>query len=633
VAGRRPGRAPGDARQGIATGGRRAYAIGPVIDGYSVQEAASVLGVPEGRVWELLARGVLSGTPEGDSMRVFLKAQPGPIATAGAGSHPEPPRTNGNGGSHGPNVEASAFRELLTEFRNLTERYGQALLALGEARGEVAGLRSRVDLLEARLDLRLPPARDEAPIAWEAAPPAPLAEVAARGAVSAPPVESPAPRTRRPRKARSSRAAVAGFAEALARAQDPAVAEVGAAPDAFVAVPEPLAADTSPPPDEAPAPVEGPQQSFEVAAPSAAPAVQAEAQATEDTPPESTYRAEVVEPDWFADGDFAWLDVAELEARITPAVAEAEAEPVAEAEAEAAAAVEDGPPLGTANGESSVEAVLPAVEAETTVAAPSAPAPEAEAAPEAPATSAINPEPEPGPTGPSTLEAVAMDAEPRPDAGPEPWSPAPEVEAPPVQPVAGEEELMWLGARHESATTGQFEMEAAAPRRRPAPVAAPEGLDHERTDARSAAKRSAVEPRPLALSEDELARLARDEGWDATEVAAIRAMIGSSPAQSIELPGAEELDVAMAAFDVAPIRPQADPSREWAKAAREREEPVVYEEWAYESEPSPPPATSQPLNLFQQPAARRPTSDPGWLRSRRGPAATAYRRLRRLFPG
>jgi hypothetical protein len=26
-------------------------------------------------------------------------------------------------------------------------------------------------------------------------------------------------------------------------------------------------------------------------------------------------------------------------------------------------------------------------------------------------------------------------------------------------------------------------------------------------------------------------------------------------------------------------------------------------------------------------------SDPQWLRGRRGPAATAYRRLRRLFPG
>ena len=63
----------------------------------------------------------------------------------------------GNGGEHrDPGFEASPFRELLTEFRNLTERYGQALLALGEARGEVAALRTRVELLEARVDLRLP---------------------------------------------------------------------------------------------------------------------------------------------------------------------------------------------------------------------------------------------------------------------------------------------------------------------------------------------------------------------------------------------------------------------------------------------------------------------------------------------
>jgi hypothetical protein len=64
--------------------------------------------------------------------------------------------------------DASPFRELLTEFRNLTERYGQALLALGEARGEVAGLRTRVELLEARLDLRLP-----GPPAWTPEEPAP----------------------------------------------------------------------------------------------------------------------------------------------------------------------------------------------------------------------------------------------------------------------------------------------------------------------------------------------------------------------------------------------------------------------------------------------------------------------------
>jgi hypothetical protein len=132
--------------------------------GYSVKEAASVLGVSKRRVWELLARGVLAGTPQGPSgMRVYLQGEaqapvqaPGPPRATPAEVR-EPSNGNGNGG-HGASLESSPFRELLTEFRNLTERYGQALLALGEARGEVAALRSRVELLEARIDLRLPSA-------------------------------------------------------------------------------------------------------------------------------------------------------------------------------------------------------------------------------------------------------------------------------------------------------------------------------------------------------------------------------------------------------------------------------------------------------------------------------------------
>ena len=51
------------------------------MEGYSVTEAASVLGVPTERVWELLARGVLSGVPDGETgMRVFLQPRPAPIA-------------------------------------------------------------------------------------------------------------------------------------------------------------------------------------------------------------------------------------------------------------------------------------------------------------------------------------------------------------------------------------------------------------------------------------------------------------------------------------------------------------------------------------------------------------------------
>ncbi len=117
--------------------------------GHSVTEAASVLGVPTERVWELLARGVLSGVPDGESgMRVFLQPRPAPSPLD------QSPKSNDN--ARETDAEASPFRALLTEFRSLTERYGQALLALGEARGEVASLRSRVDLLEARMDLRLP---------------------------------------------------------------------------------------------------------------------------------------------------------------------------------------------------------------------------------------------------------------------------------------------------------------------------------------------------------------------------------------------------------------------------------------------------------------------------------------------
>src|SRR5918992_2517069 len=144
-----------------------------MMNGFSVTEAASVLGVPTERVWELLARGVLVGEPEGETgMRVFLQPRPAPApVTAIPADDPSAGRSNG------PERELSPFRELLTEFRSLTERYGQALLALGEARGEVAGLRSRVDMLEARVDLRLPSSSTPSTSSWSTAWPIPTERV------------------------------------------------------------------------------------------------------------------------------------------------------------------------------------------------------------------------------------------------------------------------------------------------------------------------------------------------------------------------------------------------------------------------------------------------------------------------
>ena len=132
--------------------------------------------------------------------------------------------------SNGPERELSPFRELLTEFRNLTERYGQALLALGESRGEVASLRSRVDLLEARIDLRLPMGAPAAP--WPTQP-QPVAE---------PPGEQEDEEAHR-RRRRGARKATESFAEALARAEDPSPADLPGGTDAGAAFASEAAAE------------------------------------------------------------------------------------------------------------------------------------------------------------------------------------------------------------------------------------------------------------------------------------------------------------------------------------------------------------------------------------------------------
>jgi hypothetical protein len=758
------------------------------MDGYSVKDAALLLGVKERRVWELIARGVLSSTQEGpEGVRVFLQPRPSRAAPDPQSREPRiyraddpepPPRQNGNGGSH----EMSPFRELLTEFRNLTERYGQALLALGEARGEVSALRSRVELLEARMDLRLPSARPASTVAWEipaytatepepepepqapaieAEPRAPLdpdaipaeaaveepevgpiradsapepviegAEPAAAEPIDTSPREAPSAARRRRaetrrKKIKGGRSALVGIAEALARAEDPTLAELPGAQEAAEALaalqhevqaseeapqqpePEPDAGEAgdaatameAPVPSEvlSEEPLEEPELfatvsmpavsvpaagliadtedelasdegestlsdvveiSFaaadvaaedeaqplpEVAEPAVTEAAQAVAEGTHElvAAPGSPYSTDVVEPDWFADGDFTWLEAAQAEAEqaVEPdATTGGEAEaPVAGTEQHHEEAVETHPEAAAADFEPSAGDELRAEE-EARAAIQDAfeePMPPAEAAPfdtgagmsapepmtEEPAAEAIAeafdqaPMEEPAvaeparaaepPSGfePHSVQPVAEPAadeaaglepiaealpaeEPAKEAVQEAFSESPaETEtAPPVaepaappaedQPRAqsGEEELMWLGDEFEQAN-----LEVATQGWRSAGIATP-----------------TVEPPALELSDAELSRLAHDEGWDTSEVEAIRRLLGR-PAEGVELTMAPQF----------------------------RDEPLGGTASAEPSAAAPNPARHSMSAM----------SDPRWLKGRRGPAATAYRRLRRLFPG
>jgi hypothetical protein len=582
------------------------------MDGYSIQEAASVLGVAEGRVWELLARGVLFGTPEGDSMRVFLKAQPGPIASAG--TRDEAPRTNGNGGSHGSAGEASAFRELLTEFRNLTERYGQALLALGEARGEVAGLRSRVDQLEARFDLRLPPPLEAAPVAWESTSGPDAAPEAPSPATRAPRrPRTPVQRPPRPRRAPSARETVAGFADALARAQDPNAADLGGADQTEAAAPDEPRDQTESPVTAAPEVVDAAPEAVEAPEPAEQEPIAASDLAVEapeaDQPvaePEApTYSAVVVEPDWFADGDFAWLDAAELETSGQVDVAGLE---TAEPEPQQATDEVDAVAEHDAIAEPEPTPADTPVEAEAAPAPPATPEPALEF--ETPADFES--------WRPPTASVPEVASEPEIADAPEPQAMSAAVAAQDV-----EEEVMWLGAEPEASqpvtdeppVQGQAEVQAW-------PTA----------DATPAVE--VVRP-PLAMTEEELSRLALDEGWDEAEVAAIRAMITPPPEPRVVLPGASELDEAMAALEAVPVRSDfgSDGSRQWTKPAPDDAAAPAIDDWAFEAEPPPEPpiAPRPPADVTAE--LRRGASGAGRLRPREGPAAAAYRRLRRLLPG
>ena len=92
-------------------------------------------------------------------------------------------------------------------------------------------------------------------------------------------------------------------------------------------------------------------------------------------------------------------------------------------------------------------------------------------------------------------------------------------------------------------------------------------------------------------------QLAEDEGWDDAEVEAIRRLLGRPNTPDASAP-----------------EPEAAPASEVPSAEM-------------------PADTAPAMPRPPQRHAMSSMSDPQWLRGRRGPAATAYRRLRRLFPG
>jgi hypothetical protein len=580
-----------------------------MMDGYSITEAATVLGVPTERVWELLARGVLAGAPEGETgMRVFLQPRPAPVPVpASFADDAGAPKSNG------PDRELSPFRELLTEFRNLTERYGQALLALGESRGEVASLRSRVDLLEARIDLRLPTGNPTAP--WPTQP-LPAAEPAS---------EQDDDESHR-RRRRGARRATESFAEALARAEDPSPADLpggtaaaaASAPDAAVedadgllprnVLPaEPMlvaeedagavaeAEEAGPPISAAPEAVEPqpPVVDFEPPVDGLEPAV--------DQPgpvePEPAIVLDQVQAVAFepAEADFEDLRLADAGAWAVPTAIADEAEPIAD-EAEPVAEAEPEPDAPEWSLEDEWE---PSVEA----------GPDAERDDEPDFTIEVEPLPDPEPEASSELppEPVAT--------GPEEVQPAAIVE-PDEPPIAAAElspaadaqpDAVDFDAERYTSVIDQpdwFEAEADD-----WPPQTASGETIARNDEAEDSTPDQERPPGLEAPDPE----PRESGADEMELAGGGQVAPASPEARSQgdLPGSQELDEALEAYGGFASRPAADPADE---------------EW--------PPASPGGPRLSS--SARAPggyVSLPPYRSTMPSSSATrAYRRLRRIFP-
>jgi hypothetical protein len=226
-----------------------------------------------------------------------------------------------------------------------------------------------------------------------------------------------------------------------------------------------------------------------------------------------------------------------------------------------------------------------------------------------------------------------------------------------------EEELMWLGDEFRPSTTAWRGLAEPASTAEPPPEA---GASSDQAE--------------------ELERLARLRGWDEAELSAIRSLLGDQPPapdappdvdaatdeqslrlapshqpDSISLPGADELDEAMSALgptggpvaeesdeseapasvqppatDTAPLAgeqaPQAEPPLGPVPVAGSPEADVAADQGSAPETPK----VAEPGPAFppQAPRGEAPRlTDEDWLRGRRGPAANAYRRLRRYFPG
>jgi hypothetical protein len=229
---------------------------------------------------------------------------------------------------------------------------------------------------------------------------------------------------------------------------------------------------------------------------------------------------------------------------------------------------------------------------------------------------------------PAELAAVSQRAAPEPEPEREP-EPEPAADA-------LEEELMWLGDEFRPSTSAWS------------------GLGQAPTPASPSAPLTDEPP----VEDLELERLARLRGWDENELSAIRSLLGDRPSQveparateqetrppdaeaqlaasgasgaraEISLPGADELDEAMAALGGEPEAAEAPEAPTPGEQVGTDAEPGVAAPPAERETSAPSPA---PRPVSGPPSVARMT-DEDWLRGRRGPAANAYRRLRRLFP-